>query len=752
MSVEENSDLSESRFSLSTAWNALRKHWLVAALIAACVTAGVGFYTLGQTKIYQASATILFDPNIPRPLGEQVQAVVASDSSSYWNNKEYYRTQNWMLQSLRVATQVVEDLQLNRDASFLRNVPADGKRSDKDLTTKEAAANELMKRLTVEPVKDSRLTSVRYQDADPARAQKILATLVDTYAQNNLDDVFEAATSASDWLRSQVGTLRTDLEKTEMALHEYKKNKNILSVSMDDQSNMLREEMKQLNAALTEVRAKRQRVAARAAEIRKVTGENPQALPAFELIESPVLQELRAEYVSAEKELNASRGSGKANNHPETRSAVARFETTKAALLAEVKNIQIAIERDLMALDNEIAGLQKLFTAAEQRALEVNLLEIEYNRLRRAKDTNERLFSIVIERSKESDLSKMLRVNNIRVVERPLLPTRPVRPDVPLNLAGGAVAGILLGLVAALGREYLDRTVKNPDDVERELRLPFLGLIPELAKAETVERKRRERRGRQLPPAEDSPPELYAHYHPSSGIAEAVRAIRTNVLFMSPDHPYRVLLVSSAGPAEGKTTVACALATTMAQAGQRVLLIDCDLRRPRIHKVFRRSNDFGLTSALLDSGSEATAIRDTEVANLWMLPTGPLPPNPAELLHSEAFAKVLGRLRSNFDRVIIDSPPIVPVTDAAVLSTIVDGTIVVVRAQKTTREIAKRALRSIRDVGGKIVGIVLNAVDLEGRGYGSYQYYYYKRDGYAAEPPNPPGPSGDNQVEHVGNA
>jgi capsular exopolysaccharide synthesis family protein len=339
----------------------------------------------------------------------------------------------------------------------------------------------------------------------------------------------------------------------------------------------------------------------------------------------------------------------------------------------------------------------------------------------------------------------MLKVNNIRVVDRPLLPEEPVSPNIPLNLAAGLVGGFLFGLIAAIGRERLDRSIKVPDDVERELGLPFLGLLPQIEGVDgTSSPRRRGRKPRSGSKPEPLPnPELAVARQPSSGVAEAARAVRTNLVFMSPDQPFRTLLITSAGPAEGKTTVACSLAITMAQSGQRVLLVDCDLRRPRIHRVFGIANDDGVTSAIVDGpDQEIRAIRPTEVPNLWVLASGPLPPNPAELLQSEAFRRTLERLKADFDRVIIDSPPIVPVTDATVLSTRVDGTVIVVRASVTTRELARRAVRSLRDVSGRTVGVVLNAVDLENRYSGYYQYYYYRREGYGSEGHGAPNQTG----------
>jgi capsular exopolysaccharide synthesis family protein len=350
-----------------------------------------------------------------------------------------------------------------------------------------------------------------------------------------------------------------------------------------------------------------------------------------------------------------------------------------------------------------------------------------------------------VERSKESDLTKMLRSNNIRIVERPQLPRAPVSPNVPMNIAGGLLAGLVLGLAAAIGREQLDRSIKTPDDAERELAAPFLGLLPavsaETASAGSYGGKRRRRR-KAIEDPTGGPLELIVHEKPMSGIAEAARAIRTNVLFLSPDRPYRTLMVTSAGPAEGKTTVACCVAVAMAQAGRRVVLVDCDMRRPRIHKVFGKERGQGITTAILEQHPRLDEIvHATDVPNLSIVTTGPLPPNPAEILHSAAFGRLLESLKEAFDTVVLDSPPIVPVTDAAILSTAVDGTIVVVRAFQTSKDLARRAVRAVRDVGGHLVGVVLNAVDLDRHEYGYRYYYYYKREGYASEEATTASPS-----------
>jgi polysaccharide biosynthesis transport protein len=411
-------------------------------------------------------------------------------------------------------------------------------------------------------------------------------------------------------------------------------------------------------------------------------------------------------------------------------------------LLAEVKNVQGGVEHDYNAATTAVNGLSALLDRAKQRALELNLLEIEYNRLRRKKENGEKLYGMVTERSKENDLTRLLRFNNLRVVDRPELPRAPVTPNMPMNIGAGLLLGLVLGLLGVVLKEQLDRSIKTPEDAERVMACAFLGLVPLVHEGDSPAPYSRRRRSRREPDDPHNRPELVVHYHPTSGIAEAARAVRTNILFMSPDRPYRTLLVTSAAPFEGKTTVACCIAVAMAQAGRRVVLLDCDMRRPRIHRVFGGRNDRGITTALLDLSTIEESLLRTEVPNLSVMPTGPLPPNPAELLHSEAFERLLTTMQESFDTVVIDSPPVAPVTDAAILSTRVDGTVLVARSRRTRKDVARRAVRAITDVGGRIVGTVLNAVDFNRRGDGYSQYYYYRQTGYGPDkdpaelPPN----------------
>jgi capsular exopolysaccharide synthesis family protein len=368
-----------------------------------------------------------------------------------------------------------------------------------------------------------------------------------------------------------------------------------------------------------------------------------------------------------------------------------------------------------------------LLHVAEGKALVLNLMEIEYGRLARTKNNNEKMYSLVLERSKEAGLTQMLRVNNIQILAPAVTLEEPVSPRMGLIFVVGGLGGLVLGLGAAIAREQLDSTLKSLHDMETLVGLSPLGALPELglkpAASSVGAAGRRRRRASQ-----DDPPELIVHREPTSGFAEAMRTVRTNVLFMSPDQPFKRLLITSANPAEGKTTIACSLSITMAQTGKRVLLVDCDLRRPRLHTVFSLTAPglSTLSQTLLAPDSLRLGDLNSSVPGLDVLTAGPLPPNPSELLHSERFNRILERLSAAYDLVILDSPPLL-ISDAAIMSTVVDGVLLVARAGRTDTSSAIRSYRAIRDVGGRVVGGILNGVNPAKHGYGyGYGYGYGK--------------------------
>jgi polysaccharide biosynthesis transport protein len=725
----------EGGFSPALIIRAVRKHWPIMLVFFVASVIGASIYTSNQVKIYEAVATIQLDPQPLTPLG---RPNTDSGSDSYWSNQEYFATQYQVITSRRVAELVVKRLGLTTDKAFLTPQGSGAAASSKNASTAppatvsvslQDAAEGLRARLKVEPIQDSRLARVKFSDTDPSRAQHILSAVIDIYVEQNLDTSMDATNRTVEWLDVQAKRLKSDLESQEMSLHDFKLKYNLLSVSYDDQSNMVRAEIQQLNTNVTELKARKEAVAARLEVVRAVDPQDPGEIPATELVGNPALDTLRSAFVAAKRDLVMVKAGGKDDRHPEVQKLSAQVESARAAIAQELQNIKNGAEIELANVNRQLAGLSSLYEGARKQALQLNLKELEFSRLQRSKESTEKLFGMVLERSTESGLSKMAPFNNVRVLDRPLKPTGPVFPKTSTNLAVGIALGLLLGFAGATGREMLDRTVRNSEDIERELGLAVLGTLPDVGRDGSGMKlgyyygRGRARKAQGANPAsEPTLPELLVHTHPKSVAAEAARAIRTNLMFMSPDNPYRCLLVTSAGPAEGKTTVAASIAIAIAQTGQSVCLVDCDLRKPRVHTVFGERNDKGVTTALLEPGQLSSLVVETQIPNLKILRAGPTPPNPADLMHSEAFGRVLQELRAEFDRVVIDSPPIGFVTDGVILSTRVDATVLVVRALATRRDAAKRAIRSLRDVGATCAGFVLNAVT---SGDGNYYAGYY---------------------------
>jgi capsular exopolysaccharide synthesis family protein len=664
-------------------------------------------------RVYEASATIEFDPDVVRPLSDKGDAT-ARFFASFADNREYYETQYNIMTSDRVLSAVVADLGLTTSADFWggpvsKPVPMDD------------TVQALRGRVRVEPIKLSRLVRIKVEDTSPAMARKLCDGVARAYVAQNLDKTVSATGDAVVWLGQQLDHYRKELETTENELHDFKRKNELPSSTLDEISKIVRQQMMHYDEALTRTRTRRQEMAARAAELNKVGDENPSTVPASELLNSGFLSGLRQQYIAAVRERRELLAEGKGENHPSVKRAQEKEELAKRDLLEEVKNIRGSVQRDLAVLERQEAGEAALYAEASKRAVDLNLKELEFHRLDRLRAQNEKVYGALLDQLKQADLARMMNVNNVRIIDPAVEPRVPIRPKATNNLAIGLVVGAILGILLVVVRDLLDNTVKSPADIEDRLQATCIGVLPLFAEGGgRAGQPRRARAG-----TRGGAPELVVHHQPLSSVAEAARAVRTNITFMGPDEPFRTLLVTSASPGEGKTTVACSIAISLAQAGQRVCIVDCDLRRPRLHRLFDRVGDKGLVDAMVGNARLEDVALPTMVDNLWCLPAGSLPPNPADILHSERFRKFLLSLTEKFERVVIDSPPLAAVTDAAVVSASTDGTVFVVRAFKSPRSLAQRGLRALRDVEGKLVGVVLNAVDAKQRGYYAQHYYGY---------------------------
>ncbi|MCS6900804.1 MAG: polysaccharide biosynthesis tyrosine autokinase [Myxococcales bacterium] len=686
-----------------------------------------------QVRWYRAEATIVYDWSQPAALGRRVD--VFDPYTDFFNKQELMETEFRIIASQRVLRQVVTDSGLDIDRAFLEaNFPG----TQPGHVKAEQLIDLLKSRLKVQGVKGTSIANISYEDTDPQRAQRLVTAIIDTYIRVSNEDTVGITGNALAWLREQVQKLQQDLEGSESELHRFKKERNLLSVSLNDQNNLLRSEIGSIQTAVTQVNIKRAQLVSRANALAKVTRANPDDLPASELMNDPVLTQLRNDFLKARAELTQHKTAGKLENHPDIQQAQAQLDNSLEAFIRQVRNIQGAALREAAVVSSEAAALQALLEDAKKRALDLNMEEIKYNQLQRATSTNEKLYTNMLERMKEVDLSRMINTKNIKPLDPARLPTVPIRPVVGNILAIGAGIGFFVGLLIAVLRELADRTIRTPTDLEQKLGLSCLGLLP--AFEGILGSQRPGKRRNQINPDIADKPELVVARQPMSMVAEAARSIRSNITFMSPDRPPRLLLVTSASPSEGKTTTAATLAATFAQANARTLIVDLDLRRPRLHKIFDIGPEHGITSVMLGEETLDEAIQPTSVPNLSVLPAGRTPPNPAELLMSDRLMELLHQLRDRFDRVIIDSPPTNPVTDAVILSTRVDGTVFVVRSYSTTIDQVRHSLRAIRGVQGKLLGVILNVVDLRRLEYKySYNYRYYSGYGeYSQAAPKAP--------------
>ncbi len=696
----------------------LAAKWLILACTVV-VGAGVIFWTLKQPRVYQATTTIEFDPNPVTPLGHEVEDV-ADPVGRFWSTREYMATQHRILRSRTIAERVVRRLGLHEDPTFL-GVPAEGF-EPRDVT---ATATQLLEALTVAPVKDTRLVEIRIRGSDPEQVAAIADAFADVYIEKTLEDRMGSTVSALEWLGNQLDNLRRELEASENALHRFKEEHNILSVSMEDRQNLVAAEIESFNEALTQARQRRIEVTARVNRLQAALGRDPLEASGTVFDQRSALQDLRETLrtkMGERERLSARYGPA----HPEMRAVEQEIATLREQLAEEVNTIVKNAEADLQEIRSVEAGLRRATEEAHRAGLELNLREIEYQRLNRERENKSKLYELVLQRSTETDLTRMVRTTPVRIVDRALVPTWPVAPNRTANALAGILAGMILGIAIALGARFLDRRLRTPEMVE-DLGLTVLGVIPqvELAKGESEapRRRRRRRNGRAQPSPTTA--DLVVHDLPMSTASECIRTVRTNLTFMAVGSgAAKVFAITSSHPQEGKTMVACNLAASIAQSGKRVLLVDTDLRRARIHGSFGLSREIGVSSFIASDASFEELPQKTHVSDLEVITAGPLPPNPAELLHSPRFAQLIQSARKTYDVVIFDSPPLGAVTDAAILGPQVDGVLVVVRAMVTTRDALLSSLRQLRDVGARVLGAVLNGVDFDAEGYYGKGYYY----------------------------
>ena len=693
-----------------------KRKWVLLACLALGITAAV-VYTMRQQRIYQASASVVIDPQAPQVFGSQVQEVIQLGAGSYWSNQEYYNTQVDILEGYDLAK-----LTVSRDGLYHRLIPAVASRPLTDEQRVEEAAKLLHAALRATQNRESRIVKIHVRHPDRALAVDLANAHVRTYLDFTRGLRSTGTGEVAKFLATELDGAEKRLRNSEEALYEFKKQNDILSVSLEDKQNILSADIARFDGALNEAKIKRIEIGNVRQRAMGLQGEDLLESPLFALASNlETVEALKEQYVK-EKQRFIEVGEDLGPKHPEYVKQQKKVDELYGLIAKEATRARRELdERYQAALATENAfraELEKL----KKEAHELGPKTVEFNRMKRQHESDEQHFNLVLGRLRDSELTKKNEQINVREHERARAAVL-VHPRLKLNLALAGLLSLVAGIGLALLLEYADRTVKSTQDVEVASGASVLGMIPILDDVPDDDT------GEMLK-ARD----LYVFTHPKSRAAECCRSIRTNLLFSGADRELKVVTVASANPREGKTTSVIYLGTTMAQSGQRVLLVDTDMRRPRLHKSMGVSRGVGLSNLMLGEASFDDVIKTSEIPNLYVLPCGPTPPNPAELLLSQKFQTVLDGLRERFDRILLDSPPLQAVTDAAVLARRSDGVIVVVQAGKTLRDDLERSVKQLRDVNAHLVGVILNDLDLSDRTYGYYYYAYgYGEDAQKGE-------------------
>jgi succinoglycan biosynthesis transport protein ExoP len=722
----------EKEVNLRDYWKVIRKRrWtIIAFFLIVVITTAVG--TFSMKPIYRGTTSVQINKENPQIVDfKEIFAVNTMDL-------DYYQTQYKILESRTLARRVLQSLKLSEHPEFLPrpetpfqklksvilnpisglfSTPNKNPTSDEDTseTAKETLlTNQFLKKLKIEPIRNSRLVKVHFDSNYPELSAKVSNTLASSYIQQNLESRFIATQQAKEWLTGQLEDLRAKVERADEALQAFGSKHDI--ISLDEKENVTIQRLTELNEALTRAESERM---AKEALYKQAKDRNLDSLPP--ILENKLIMDLKQAFIQLEAQYMKLSETYKPE-YPEMVRLKQQMQTIQKRIDVEMEKILMGIKNDYESSLRKESLLRQAFELQKVKAQEMKEKAIQYNILKREADTNKELYRGLLQRMKEAGVSAGIMASNIHIVDQAELPTKPYRPNKQLNLLLAIVVGLFLGVGLAFFFEYLDNTIKTPEEVEQLIRLPSFGMVPEIS----YERQKRLEKGTSYPV------ELITYGHPKSMLSEAYRSIRTSILLSFSEKPPKTIAISSPNPSEGKTTTVINTAIALSQTGAQVLIIDSDMRKPRVHEIFGEDNERGLSSFLSGNAKLESVIKKSEIPNLYYIPSGPIPPNPSELLSSNLFKGMMESLREKFNHIVFDSPPVLGFADAIILSVNVEGVILVVLGGKTPRETLQRAKEALHQVNSKILGVVINRIDIQRSDYGYYYYryhYYYGKEG-----------------------
>ncbi|WP_301101391.1 polysaccharide biosynthesis tyrosine autokinase [Propionivibrio sp.] len=691
----------------------LKRKWTIIFFFLIIVTA-VAVGTLLMTPIFRSSITLQIERNDAKVV--EIQQVTPNEGLS--DSRDFYQTQYELLKSRTLAQRVIDQLNLaeslaftQKSRSLLDYIGIGAQEETKDTQRRKAGqespiVGQFLKLLTIEPVRNSRLVKVHFENADAQLATRVVNAVAQAYIALNLERRMDASSYAKTFLQERLEQVKAKLEDSEKNLNKFAREQEIIKGD-EKQSSVDSQTLQEFTVALAKVQQERIQSESVYTQMKAA---KTQGIP--EVLLNPTIQRLKETKAKLEADYQDGLKTYKPG-YPKMMQLEAQIAELQAKINEEVDNVRSSITSSYEAAKSKESMISAKLQQAKSSMLGLQDRSIQYNVLKREADTNRQLYEGLLHRYKEVGVAGGIGINNIAIVDKAEIPNHPFKPKLAINLLVAAFLGLFGGIALAFLFEHLDDTVKHGEDLERELHLPLLGLIPYLKNASDI--------------SKELAMELVND--PRSAFAESFRSLRTSLQFSTPTGVPKVLMVTSSSMGEGKSTTALSLAIAFAQAGKNVLLIDADLRKASLHKKLGMSNERGLTNLLAGEAQAADVTSTTPVPQLYAMFSGPLPPNPAELLSSAKMATLLSLASEKFDQVIIDGPPVLGLADAPLLGSLAEATVMVCEFAATRRGYAKDAIKRLRATRTHILGGIITKVDAFGRGYGYYQNNYYYYDG-----------------------
>lgn len=708
----------------------LRRRWMMMSTFV-LILAGTAAVTFTTTPIYESTTKIMLDEE--RGIKKEIFEI-----ASFVKQETMIKNQVEILKSRSLAEKVLAEL-LNSEYKPYILVWIN---SQKVPENKEELLEELARRTKISPVRETDIIEIKAQASRPELASFIANTTADKYYQLSLNASRGEISEVRQFLEAQLANVQTELKISEEALKSYQKQEEVAALSEET-----RELVKQLatfegmhKEAQTDYQVYQRRLESmksQLSESKRHLVENVSS------ISTPVIVSLRQKLTELETFRAGYLAQGFSANHPKMAEVSQRLADIKQKLVEEASRVLSTeyLTEDPLAYSQELVSkmlqLEIELESMQARQQILGRIVSEYNsklnslpdkslmlaRLERGAKVNENIYLMLKEKYQEAKIQEAGQIGMVRLVDPAYPSPSPIKPKKKLNLLGGAFLGILVGWGLALLQEKMDTSVKTMEELE-QLGHTVLANIP-LIRGKNGSwhyRNRRQKNGEVQ--AQQIASSLVTHFEPKSAVSEAYRTFRTNIQFAQLDKPVKTLLVTSPGPGEGKSTTISNLAITLAQQGIKTVLVDADLRKPVLHSVFGLSREKGLTHYLMNKAAFDQVVQPTGIENLNLVSCGALPPNPAELLGSHKLKELIERLKGEFEMALFDSPPAMAVTDAVVLSTQLDGVVLLASSAQTNRNSLKYATAALKNVGANLLGVVLNKIKMESL-YGSYHYYHY---------------------------